>query len=154
MTILRYDTLLRAKFAGLLTEYFEELNAQLPHDIILERILPMFEIQDHQRIGTIVLALHRGKPMGFAIYQIDSPRSDWCKYPGWGCIREFYIRPEFRHKGFGRRLAAYAESHLKKLGATDVYLTADSAVNFWEHCGYSNTHEICSNDLEILTKIL
>lgn len=152
MTIIRYDSLLRVKFLQLLTDYFDELDAGLSRTAVAEKILPMLEDQDELRIGTIILAFRRGRPIGFAVYQIDSPRSDWCKRPGWGCIREFYIRPEYRRQGYGARMAGYAEKHLRKLGAEQLYLTADSAIPFWEKSGWRNTGELCSNDCFILEK--
>ena len=41
---------------------------------------------------------------------------------------------------------------LRALGAEHLNLTSDDAAAFWERCGFSNSHELCSNELEILTK--
>lgn len=152
MLILTYTPSIRQTFGNMLVEYFTELEAGIPEDTIRGRLLDMFETLFALEHVHGAVAIKGRRMIGFVIYQIDSEQSDWCKRPGWGCIREFYIRPEFRNRGCGQRLAAFAERKLRKLGARQIYLTADTAKIFWEHCGYSNTHEICSNDLEIFTK--
>ena len=153
MNIINYDSSLRADFEEMLVEYFSgDLSCGIPEDILRGRLLE--HILSHVRGGITRLCIctENSIPMGFSLYQIDSEASDWCKRPGWGCIREFYIRKGYRGKGNGTALAAHTEQQLRAMGAEHVYLTADDAVRFWEHCGYSNTHEICSNDLEIFTK--
>ena len=152
MTIISYEKPLRDPFHKLLADYFAELDSEIPEKIIREELTPFIEGQLHKRIIRAVLCEENGIPFGFAIYQIDSEKSDWCQRPGWGFIREFYIAPGFRHRGYGAAMATHVEEDLKKLGASGLYLTSDTAADFWTKCGYRNTHEICSNDLEIFTK--
>ncbi len=47
------------------------------------------------------------------MYQIDSPKSDWCQKEGFGFIREIYINEELRNQGLGKILVDYAERFLK-----------------------------------------
>lgn len=153
MTIYEYSNSLKAQWTNLFTSYFlEDLNCDLPENVVRGKLCSFILEQWEKGILYIAVSLVDETPMGFSIYQIDNTKSDWCKRPGWGCIREFYIAPSHRHKGFGAALAAYSEKHLRALGAERLYLTCDDAATFWEYCGYSNTHEICSNNLEILTK--
>lgn len=152
MTICPYTPLHRKSFETMLVDYFTELSAGIPEETIRTRILDLFLDLESRGIIHIAMALENSSPIGFSVYQIDSPQSDWCKRPGWGSIREFYIQPPHRSKGLGTQLAAWTEDQLRRLGAQSLYLTADDAIPFWEHCGFSNTHEFCSNELEILTK--
>jgi len=94
-------------------------------------------------------------PIGFIMYQIDSPKSDWCQKEGYGCIREMYIRKDYRKQGYGKILVAHAENEIKKLAAQHIYLTADddNAIAFWQCIGYFDTGEICeANNSNILIK--
>lgn len=152
MNIIPYEQAFRPQFESMLCAYFREIGGDIPEHIIRGKLLDLFQNQQSRQIIHIALAVSHGTPVGFSIYQIDTPESDWCKRPGWGFIREFYIAPEYRLCGYGRQLACYSEAHLRSLGAAQLYLTADDAVEFWQHCGYQNSREICSNNLEILVK--
>lgn len=151
MNIITYDQIIQSSFTSMLIAYFNELESGIPEHIIRGKLLDLILELHKKNVLHIAIAID-DVPIGFAIYQIDSPESDWCKKEGWGCIREFFIVKEHRRKGFGTALAAYCERHLRLLGAEQLYLTADDAIPFWKHCGYHNTDKICSNDLEIMTK--
>lgn len=140
------------QFEEMLVAYFNELDSGIPEGILKEKLFPYVLRLYQQEIIHIALLVRNELPAGFAIYQIDTPRSDWCKKEGWGCIREFFIAESHRRQGYGRKLAAYSENHLRKLGATQIYLTGDTAISFWQHCGFCTTGEICSNGLEIMCK--
>lgn len=152
MTIIQFDKNSRTLLGDMLVAYFNELSGDIPKHFVRGKLLDLFEDMCSRQIIHISIAFLDDLPIGFSIYQIDSELSDWCKRPNWGCIREFYISPTYRRKGYGSMLAIHAEGHLYALGAEHIYLTADDAVSFWEHCGYRNTHELCTNDLEIMTK--
>ena len=151
MTIVPYEKTIRPQFTALLVDYFRELDDSLPEHFIRGKLLDLLLRQQEAGILHIAVAME-DTPIGFSLFQIDVPESDWCKCPGWGCIREFYIAPAYRRRGYGKALADFSESQLHRLGAKKLYLTADTASGFWAQCGYGNTHEICSNDLEIFTK--
>lgn len=153
MTIIDYNATLRSQFEELLVTYFTvDLTSDIPEDIIRGKLMDLISRQTAGNIIHIALAMEEKSAVGFSIYQIDTTDSDWCKRPGWGFIREFYITASSRSKGFGKALAAYTDAQLKKLGAEHLYLTSDDAVQFWQKCGYTLTEEICSNDLPILVK--
>lgn len=152
MTISQYEPSYHPQLETMLVDYFTELSAGIPETVIRGKILEMLLDEESRDILRIAIALKNDAPIGFSIYQIDSPKSDWCKKEGWGSIREFYIHPNFRSRGLGTELAAWTDQELRKMGASHLYLTADDAIPFWQHCGYSKTNEFCSNELEILTK--
>lgn len=101
------------------------------------------DIAGETRLGVpLTLAVRRGTPVGFIDYQIDRPGGSWCFHPGWGCIRECYVQPEERGRGTGAALAKYAVGALGASGAAALYLTADDAIPFWQHLGFSRTGHI------------
>jgi GNAT superfamily N-acetyltransferase len=93
------------------------------------------------------------KSVGFVIYQIDNPKSDWCEREGWGFIREIYIHGSFRGNGLGAQLVAHTETALYEKGAEHIYLTCDEAAGFWNLRGYRNSgHESTINHIPIYEK--
>lgn len=152
VTFQKYQPSLKTTLSDMMVPYMAELASDIPEDIIRGKLSDFIETQQMAERIHIAFALYGEKPVGFSVYQIDTPESDWCKRPGWGFIREFYIMPEYRKNGFGTRLAAYTEENLKTLGAEKLYLTSGPAAGFWENCGWENTGAFGSNGLTILEK--
>lgn len=152
MTFIDYTKDYQHCLENLMAAYMAELGDDTPEDVVRRKLFPFIHKQFDAKLIRITLALEGGTPIGFSVYQIDIPESDWCKRPGWGFIREFYIAPEFRRRNAGRRLADDTEQRLRNMGCTQLYLTSDTAVPFWERCGYTNTNEQCSNGSNILIK--
>ena len=152
ITIQEYQPSAKATLSDMMVPYMIELDCDIPENIIRGKLADFIETQYELGHIHIVLAWDVVNPVGFSVYQIDKPESDWCKRPGWGFIRECYIQPMYRAKGLGTHLAAYTEEALRKLGAEKLYLTSGPAAVFWEKCGWKNTGESCSNDLVILEK--
>lgn len=130
----------------------DDLKMELTSEAIREKIWRVIFVGGWEK-GTlsIALAAANGEVIGMAIYQIDSRRSDWCERKGWGCIREFFIRPDYRGMGYGRRLADYAERRLRN-NAERLYLTADDALEFWRACGYEKIDGSNENGTYTMTK--
>ena len=155
MNILDYNAALRSQFEELLITYFTvDLNSDIPEDIIRGKLMDLISKQTEDGVIHVAIATENDSAIGFSIYQIDSAESDWCKRPGWGFIREFYVVTAYRHQGFGTALAAYSEEKLLQLGTRQIYLTSDDAADFWLYCGHLKTEEICTNDLPIFEKYL
>lgn len=153
MTIIDFTPSYYGAWAELFCTYFESDLGSIPeHDILLKKLCPFIFGQWEQGFVRIRLAVEGDTVIGFSIFQIDKPESDWCKRPGWGFIREFCIHKNYRHRGFGKLLALDSERLLAEMGAEQLYLTSGDAIGFWERCGYTGTEETCSNDLPILTK--
>lgn len=115
-----------------------------------------WDIWREGRLGVpLCLAWWRGQAVGFIDFQLDKPGGSWCFHPGWGCIRECYLLPAWRGRGLGRALAAHAERWMRAKGARSVYLTADTAIPFWQALGYVCTGRYNpKNQLEELEKPL
>jgi len=144
-------------FLRLLTDYFSVLTYNDPKDRTLPRHIP--QILDAILKGFssqnfwVYFYRYGSNMVGFIIAQIDSPDKDWCKRPGSGCIREIYIAPEHRRKGFARELVVAAEKDISQNGAAQVYVTTDEAADFWESLGYWFSGEHCAvNGGEIYIK--
>lgn len=152
MTIIPYTMHKKQPLADLMAGYMAELDCGIPEDIIRGKLSELIDRQSTAEIIHVDLAIEGGTAMGFSIYQIDTPESDWCKRPGWGFIREFYIAPSYRKNGTGRDLARHTETQLRALGAKKLYLTSTVAVPFWQKCGWTLTETLCSNGQFILEK--
>ncbi len=152
MYITKFHNNYAKSFENLFADYFHELGTDIPEDILHGRLMDHIFHQLDQELIHIHLLFERERCVGFSLFQVDQPESDWCKRPGWGCIREFYIAPSFRALGYGRRLAQDSEQTLRSLGCPRLYLTSDTGIPFWLRCGWRQTGILCSNGLEILEK--
>ena len=152
MIITPYSKSQKPQLADAMVHYMTELNCGIPEDIIREKLADFIDSQWEAGIIRVDLAMQEDCCIGFSVYQIDTPESDWCKRPGWGVIREFYIKPAFRSRGTGTVLACHTQQALYKMGAEQLYLTSDDAVPFWQHCGWQLTQTLCSNGQYILEK--
>lgn len=98
-----------------------------------------------------------GNLVGFLYGKRDHPNHPGYIRPGWGYILEFYVLPEYRRKGYGRRMYKRLEALFRKDGITQVYLTADpvSGKPFWEAIGFTDSGDISvENKLDIYEKYL
>ena len=152
MTIIPYSIQYKAVLADNMNDYMMELDCGVPEEIIRGKLIDLIDRMCQDGIIHVDLVVEEEIILGFSIYQIDTPESDWCKRPGWGFVREFYVVPRFRRQGIGRLLAAHTKNALKVLGAEHLYLTSTDAISFWQHCGWVLTEELCSNDQYILEK--
>ena len=152
MTIIEYDKSMKQSLADMMVAYMTELDCDIPEDIIRGKLSDLIDRQYEKRILRISLAYENAVPIAFSVFQIDTPESDWCKRPGWGFIREYYVVPSHRKSGIGRELAAFTEQELRNMGADHLYLTSTEAVSFWQKCGWQLTQELCSNGQYILEK--
>lgn len=152
MTIQPYSKSLKPQLADRMVAYMTELECGVPEEIIRGKLADLIDRQCASNIIQVDLVLEGSDCIGFSVYQIDTPESDWCKRPGWGFIREFYVIPAYRKQGTGAALAAHTEQALRAMGASQLYLTATEAVPFWQRCGWHLTEELCSNGQYILEK--
>lgn len=145
----------RAAFEDMFVDYFvNDFGAPMTPDVIREQICPKLITSSERGISPLLIALQDDKPIAFVSFQVDSEQSDWNDKPGWGFIRECYVRPELRGHGVGRILSDIACASLREAGATDAYLTTEDAFDFWEKAGWTRTGETAPNGGEVLTRSL
>lgn len=90
------------------------------------------------------------EPVGFALWQMDTPDSPFSQRPGWGTILEIGIVPEFRGRGYGYSLVHHVENVVQ---AEKRYVCAyGPAEGFWQKCGYRDSGGFASNDLKLYIK--
>ncbi len=126
-------------FSDLVTHYYlEDLGAPFSEEQVRATAVDQFSRLAQRGAAPIVLAVHEDTPVGFVIFQIDSPGSDWNDRPGWGFVRELYVAPTFRGQGVGSTLLAIAAQVLSESGAQDAYaLATPDSLGFWERAGWA-----------------
>lgn len=152
MTIQPYSRSPKPQLADRMAAYMTELGFNDSEEIIRVNLTDFIDRQCESGIIRLDMAMDGENCIGFSVYQIDTPESDWCKRPGWGFIREYYVAPPYRKQGLGRQLAAHTEQCLQQMGAKQLYLTSTEAVPFWQRCGWTLTDILCSNGQYILEK--
>ncbi len=128
-------------FRGLFADYYDEMDC----DEDIGHLLDEYVLADCDAgLIDIAVAEDGGQVCGFVIYQIDSIENEWCLKEGMGTVRELYVAPQYRGRGFGRALAEYAESRLKARGAKVLYtLPAEGSQGFFISLGYAEEDEYC-----------
>ena len=139
VTPLRDD--LRGDFEKLFSDYYAELGCtdDTKH-LVDEYVIPDLLAG----LLSIDVLFAEGSFAGFIIYQKDDIDNEWNFKEDWGDIREIYVAPPFRKKGYGRFLLYTAEMKLKESGVQKAYcLPYEDAVPFFSACGYVKTDEYC-----------
>lgn len=129
-------------FVNMFNSYFlYDFEIKLQYSKIKEICLDIIERVKKQVVFLDLMKIN-SKSIGFIMYQIDSPKSDWCQKEGFGFIREVYVDKELRNQGLGKFLVSHAEQSLKDKNVEQIYLTSDNNATFWNQCGYTITNEI------------
>ena len=129
-------------FVDMFNSYFlYDLKIELEYSKIEEICSNIIEAGEKKIVFLDIVRI-KNEPAGFIIYQIDSPKSDWCQKEGFGFIRELYIEKEFRGQGLAKLLVNHVERTLTDRSVKQIYLTSDNAGLFWNKLGYETTDEI------------
>lgn len=152
MNVCPLDEKLNNDFVKLFCDYFKELDCE-------DDPLPLSRdcAEDCKaKLLSVAVARERGETVGFIIYQIDDVINDWCFFEGAGDLRELFIAPQFRRRGFATALIRFAEIDLKNQGAKTIYtLPTENAEKFFEKAGYLDGGEYCPElDNKVFTKKL
>ena len=147
-----------ADFSALMFPYSEELDEdldeKLPAEILQKWIDSILRMQgDSDR--HLELCYDGDALIGFLYGKVDHPEHRGYIKPGYGYIMEFYVRPEYRRKGYGTKLYQRMEELFRNDGTSRLYLTTGTktGIPFWRAMGFSPTGEICpENQMEIYEK--
>jgi len=92
--------------------------------------------------------------IGFLIGKVDKPEHKGHKKVGYGYVMEFYVMPEFRLSGYGRKMFIHLERLFANDGATRMYLNTntDGGKEFWSKLGFVQTDETGNADVIIWEK--
>lgn len=95
------------------------------------------------------------KPIGFLFYEVDDGSYGAPETLGYGFIREFYIRPEYRRQRLGSRCFSKIEDTFRKQGVKQIWLTCETEAGapFWRSLVFENTEKRCHrNNIDIYIK--
>lgn len=133
-------------FHRLLNDYYREgEDEQTPQSEIDGFIQLLFDLCNQKKImGAVAFD---DSPVGFVLWNIDTPNGVFSQKPGYGTILEIGVSKEHRAKGFGIEIARYALSHMRGM---DHYVCAyGPAEAFWRKCGFQDSGETADNGLKI-----
>ena len=80
------------------------------------------------------------KPAGFAYYAVCTDVSELIK-PGGGVFLSYYIAPEYRRQGYGKRMFLHCAEALYRGGAKYLYCCPDPVTGepFWRAMGFEDS---------------
>lgn len=125
------------KFRDWLRRYREEIAGEPPPDEWLDAYLKhIFGEQGKNR--HIWWGMDDGRTVGFVVAIVTPQLPD--KQRVQGMVAEFFVYPEFRREGYGRRMAEAVIEFLHSKGANDVHASVTSGnvrgIRFWEACSF------------------
>jgi GNAT superfamily N-acetyltransferase len=132
--------------AGLMIPYNKELDehkgSRTPKDTLLKVIRSMLNLQGPQD-RHLELCYEGEYLIGFLYVKVDHENHKGFIKPEYGYIMEFYVKPEYRRKGYGKAIFNRIEVLFASHGTKRMYLTADSVtgIPFWAAMGFENTGE-------------
>lgn len=132
-----------ALFTGMMLPYNRELDYEYPGDEVVRKVARgMIEmLGPHDRHHE--LAFVGEEPVGFFYGKVDHAEHRGFVKPGFGYVMEFYVRPEYRRKGYATQMLRRLEQHFASHGVTRMWLNADPASEaFWRATGFAPTDEI------------
>lgn len=91
----------------------------------------------------VELCYEKNTLIGFLYGKIDREGDRGYIRPNWGYVMEFYVKPEYRRKGYGRAMYLRLEYLFTSNGVHNIWLTADPVTGepFWESVGFKNSGE-------------
>lgn len=125
------------KFREWLRRYREEITGEPPVDAWLDRYLEsLFAEQGKHR--HVWWGVDAGRKIGFVVAVLNKHWANKGRIQGQ--IGEFFIYPEFRREGRGRRLAQAVIEWLKENGADEIQAGVLAGnvrgLRFWEAVGF------------------
>ena len=115
----------------------------------------LFHEMDTDGRGNLAyLGMDDGKTVGF-IQFCPMDCAGWFMTKTLGFIREFWMAPAFRRRGYGSLLLERTEAYFLEHGAYRAILTADDAAAFYLAHGYKKAPGIqAKNNMEVFSKTL
>ncbi len=125
------------KFRDWLRRYREEVVGEAPPDGWLDGYLKhIFDEQGKTR--HIWWGVSDDRRIGFAVALLTTQPTDRQRWQG--TIGEFFVYPEFRREGYGRRMAEAVIEFLHTKGCTDIHASVPAGnvrgLRFWQTCSF------------------
>lgn len=125
------------KFRDWLRRYREEITGEPPDDAWLDRYTEAL-FADGGKHRHVWWGVDGGRRVGFAVAVLNRHWANRGRMQG--VIGEFFIYPEFRREGLGRRMAQAVIDWLKDHGADEiqagVFVGNVRGLRFWESVGF------------------
>lgn len=110
-------------------------------EIILDGLNKRIAIQGKREDMHFEIMLLNDTPIGIAMFAIDLGTVYGMLEKGYGTVMGFYIRPEYRRKGLGKKFWYHIEEVLGEDGAKKFYICPDSVtgVPFWTKMEFADS---------------
>ncbi len=126
-----------ARFRDWMRRYREETAGEPPSEAWLDQYLEVL-FADQGRRRHIWWGVDKGRKVGFAVVVLSKHWADQARTQAQ--IGEFFIYPEYRREGVGRRLAEALIAWLKESGAHEIQSGVVAGnlrgLRFWEAVGF------------------
>ena len=126
-----------SRFRDWMRRYREEINGEPPSDAVLDKYLQvLFADQGTRRF--IWWGVDQSRKVGFAVVVLTKHWADQSRTHAQ--IGEFFVYPEYRREGLGRRFAEALIEWMKGNGADDIQSSVVAGnlrgLRFWEAVGF------------------
>ena len=118
-------------------------------DAIIDGLKKRIHIQGTRKDMHFEVVLLGDEVIGISMFAIDlGTIYGLLDQPGYGTVMGFYIKPEFRRKGFGRAFYEHIQTVLQNDGASKMYICPDAVtgVPFWKAMGFSDSGKFDPDD--------
>jgi GNAT superfamily N-acetyltransferase len=125
------------KFRDWLRKYREEVTGEAPPEAWLDGYLRHI-FAEQRKSRHIWWGVDEGRRIGFAVAFIMPHAADQKRLLG--TVAEFFVYPEFRREGYGRRLAEAVIQFMREHGVGDIRASVPAVnvrgLRFWEACSF------------------
>ena len=134
--------------AKLWMAYIQELGSHdgtnMAENEVINNLRKRIGIQGKRPDMHFEIAYIKDEPIGIANFAIDLGTINGLIESGYGTVMEFYIKPEFRRKGFGKVFLDHIEDVLRNDGAENMYICPDPVTGepFWKATGFVDSGKI------------
>lgn len=143
----------------LMIPYYQELDSYKPEQTISEDFIEKISRSSLNMQGDfdrhLELCYLGDDLIGFLYGKVDRQEHKGHKKVGFGYVMEFYVKPEYRKRGYGRAMFYRLENLFAADGVKRMYLntSTETGVKFWTSLGFIETKEIQPhNNLPIYEK--
>lgn len=115
---------------------------------IIDGLKKRIGIQGKRKDMHFEIAIINSEVIGIAMFAIDTGTVYGLLEAGYGTVMGFYIKPEYRRKGYGRAFYHHIKNTLVRDGAEKMYICPDliTGVPFWTAMGYADSGKFDPDD--------
>lgn len=138
----KYNKLLESIMLPYCRELDSNVGRETP-DATLKKFIASIVSMSEDKDRFVELCCFGEDLIGFVYGKIDREGHRGYIRPGWGYVMEFYVKPEYRRKGYGKEMYNHLENIFKSNGVSKIWLTADPITGepFWSAVGFTNSGE-------------